>query len=158
MKANAAPSPDLFAQIAGAVPGDVMAGLSALAAGPPLWPVDVARWAEIITTVTAFAERWDGQARACGWLALALYGLHQRAPWSNLAAMGAAFLFARRGDRVLEVEASAILLVSRLGSRLRMYRMAPDADAVLAWELRAHEGRTPIISAAQGAGVPRVGA
>jgi hypothetical protein len=112
-----------------------MAGLSALAAGPPLWPVDVARWAEIITTVTAFAERWDTQARACGWSALALYGLHQRAPWSNLAAMGAAFVAARRGDRVLEVEAGVILLASRLGSRLRMYRSEPDPDSVLAWSL-----------------------
>jgi hypothetical protein len=85
--------------------------------------------------VTAFSERWDSQARACGFSALALYGLHQRAPWSNLAAMGAAFLFARRGDRVLEVEAGVILLMSQLGNRLRLYRVAPDPDAVLAWEL-----------------------
>jgi hypothetical protein len=83
--------------------------------------------------VTAFAERWDGQARACGWSALALYGFHQRGPWSNLAAMGAAFVAARRGDRVLEVGAGAILTVTRLGSsRLRIYRSEPDPDT---WEL-----------------------
>jgi len=63
MKAYAVPAPDLFTPSTGAADADVLAGLSALAARPPLWPVDVTRWSQVLATVTAVAE----QALACGW-------------------------------------------------------------------------------------------
>jgi hypothetical protein len=126
---------DLFAPIAGDVDSDVVAGLAALMHAPPLWDTGAARWFDIVSAVRTFAQRHGGQARDCGWPALCLYGLHPRAPWVNLAACGAAWLVARAGYQVLAVGRDDILVVARSASRLRIYRAAPDPDAVLAWEI-----------------------
>jgi hypothetical protein len=109
--------------------GEVLGGLERLA-DRPLW--STTRWAEDLAAAKAFAQRW---CSACGWSRLDLWGVHPRAPGKRLAAMGAAILACRRGDRVLEVDAGAILVVTRLGSRLRVYRAAPDPERVLAWSL-----------------------
>ena len=116
----------------------VVRGLQVLAGGPPLWPEDLVTWPMVVASVKAFAERWDGEARACGWPALSLYGLHRRAPWANLAAMGAAFVLARVGSRASAINGCAIETGSATGMPLRVYRTEPEPAAVLAWELRRH--------------------
>jgi hypothetical protein len=44
-----------------------MAGLNVLSRSPPLWPIGADRWSVAVVAVRAFAERWDSEARACGW-------------------------------------------------------------------------------------------
>jgi hypothetical protein len=93
---------------AGAVPSDVARGLDLLERSPPLWPVDAATWAAVVASVSAFADRWDGQARDAGWSDLDLYGLHRFAPYANLSAMGAAFCAAADRRRLARVRARAL--------------------------------------------------
>jgi hypothetical protein len=113
--------------------GDVLAGLDRLARSPPLW--SCADWPAMVDRAKAFAGRWSEPAQACGWSRLDLWSVHRRAPGARLASLGAAIIAARRGDRVVELDAAAILVVTRLGSRLRIYRTAPDPERVLAWRL-----------------------
>jgi hypothetical protein len=136
----AKPAFDLFAATAArqndaaAAPAEVLAGLDILAARrPPLWPVAPDRWLNIVDAVRSFAERWHAAARACGWSDLELYGLHRRAPYANLAAMGAAWLIAKSGHAVVEMNRDAITVVTVSSSRLRLYRRPIDADARLPW-------------------------
>ena len=67
--------PDLFSLLARELPPDVVRGLELLASSPPLWPIGKAAWLSVVDHVKAFACRWDGQARACGWPDLELYAL-----------------------------------------------------------------------------------
>jgi hypothetical protein len=126
---------DLFDQ-AVEPPDDVLRGLELVASSPPLWPVGAVRWAMVLNAVGGFASRWDGQARACGWSTLSLYGLNPTAPYANLAGMGAAWLVARRLEvRVIAIDAEAIHLSAPTGSRLRLLRLAPSGESVAAWSL-----------------------
>jgi hypothetical protein len=112
------------------------AGMRLLArSAPAAWPTDrLAQWPALVDRVLVFERCWGDQARAAGWSTLQLYGLHRRAPWSNLAGMGAAFLVAIGGHTVIGLSSKAIAIAApTTGSRLRIYRRAPDADAVLAW-------------------------
>jgi hypothetical protein len=120
---------------AGGLPADVVRGLDRLTQSPPLFPVDEATWRGVVGSVTDFAARWDGQARAAGWDSLALYGLHPGAPYARLAAMGAAFLIARAGLRTVAVSGEAIAVASYTGAHQRIYRTRLDPDTVPAWEL-----------------------
>lgn len=127
---------DLFDQAA-EPPDDVVRGLALVGSSPPLWPVGAVRWAMVLNAVGGFASRWDGQARAAGWSTLQLYGLHQAAPYANLAAMGGAWLMARSGHlRVLAIDAEAIHISTLSGSRLRLFlpRHA-EVASVAAWSL-----------------------
>ena len=77
-----------------------------------------------------------GEAHTSGSaLALQLYGLHRRAPYANLAGMGAAFVVARCGHHVVDVTADAIHVRSPAGSGLRIDRREPEGQTVLAWSL-----------------------
>ncbi len=131
------PAPDLFSietPIAGTAELDtVVAGLDQLARSPPLW--STTKWADELTAARAFAGRWQAPALACGWTLLDLWGAHPRAPAARLACLGAGWIVARSGHHVLEADTGAIRVVTRLGSRLRIYRTEPDPGAVLAWEL-----------------------
>lgn len=89
--------------------------------------------------VRSFAERWDAQARSAGWQSIELYSLHRVSPFANLAAMGAAFLVARSGDRVAAID-DAIILRSVTGAVVRIRHSVPDPAAVLAWSLCAQSG------------------
>ncbi len=51
----------------GGLPIDVAVGLDLLSRSPPLWPIDADEWSAAVATVWAFADRWDGLARAAGW-------------------------------------------------------------------------------------------
>jgi hypothetical protein len=93
----------------------------------------------VFAGVIAFAVRWDGLSRGCGWSPLELYGLHRRAPWSNLAGMGAAFLIAIGGHTVIGIGAEAIAVATPTGSRLRIFRRPPDSLSAPAWELERPE-------------------
>ncbi len=129
------------------LPADVAAGLARLERPPAPWPVDRhGQWPVLIAGARAFARRWDRTARKCGWTSLQLYGLHRRAPWANLAGMGAAFLVAGSGrpapflvelagGPATSVDKDAVVLVTPTGSRLRIYRRPPDPEALLAWQL-----------------------
>jgi hypothetical protein len=103
--------------------------------GPPAgWPADrLAIWPFVLDELAAFERAWGESARRTGWDDLSLYGLHPRAPYEDVAAMGAAFLVALSGWQVIAVGPGAIELVSRTGSRLKIYRRAPDPAAGLAW-------------------------
>jgi hypothetical protein len=84
--------------IAADLPVDVAAGLELLAScSAPLWPISAEDWALAVARARAFAEAWDSAARAAGWSALDLYGVHPRAPYARLTAMGAVWLIARSG-------------------------------------------------------------
>jgi hypothetical protein len=126
------------------LPVDVAAGLAHLAAAPPLWRVDAAHWVDLIARVTAFAWRWDAPARAAGWTTLDLYGADRRAPGARVGSLGAAFLVARSAHSVLEVGRDAITVVTRAGSRLRIFRRAPDPDCAVAWDLCRTQPNPPI--------------
>ena len=120
-------------ELAGPLPADLVAGLER---SPPRWPVDRATWAGVVADVAAFAERWDSQARAAGYSDLELYGLHRSAPYTNLSAMGAAWVMARGGFAAIAVTADAIAMRSRTGATLRIRRFAISPDAVLPWSFR----------------------
>jgi hypothetical protein len=140
MKPNRRGAADLLTPIdpgAQNVPDYVAAGLEQLAAAAPtLWPIEqLARWPSVVDRVMAFRRQCDRPARAAGWDDLSLYGLHRRAPYANVAAMGAAFLAALNSWHVIGVGADAIAIVSPAGSRLKIYREPPDPDAVVAWSL-----------------------
>ena len=92
----------------------------------PLWPIGAAEWSRAVAGVQAFAERWDGAARAAGWSLLELYGVHRRAPYARLSTMGAAWLVARARYRAVSVDAAAIAVTSPAGNRLRIDRSLPD--------------------------------
>jgi hypothetical protein len=126
---------ELFRPNSDALPDDVARGLVMLAASPPLWPVPLAQWLSVVDNVRAFAERWDGQSRACGWSTLLFYGLHRRAPYARLQAMGAAWLLATSRHRAIAVDASAIELRSTTGAQLRIYLPVVEPEAVPAWSL-----------------------
>lgn len=121
------------------VPDRISVGLARLEAAPvPAWPLDqAARWPAAIDRVRAFAGQWDGAARACGWEDVSLYGLHRRAPYANLATMGAAFVIAlgQHPPLVTAVTSESIAVIMPTSSRLRVYRCSPDPDAVPAWSL-----------------------
>jgi hypothetical protein len=59
----------------GALPDELVRELELLMSAPPLWPVDGARWAAVVASATAFARRWDGQARGHGWSPLVVVRL-----------------------------------------------------------------------------------
>jgi hypothetical protein len=118
-------------------PADVARGLDLLAAAVPLWPIDRTRWTALVDTVAVFALRWDRRARACGWCSLSLYGLHRRAPASNLAAMGGAWVLASVHHRAVVVGPDAIVTETPTGARLKFYRRPLNPAAVLAWSLCA---------------------
>lgn len=125
-------------ELSAAIAIDVAAGLDLLTRSPPLWPVEADDWTLAIVRAHSFAERWDALARSAGWSTLDLYGMHRRAPYARLTAMGAAWLVARSsGHNAIAVTADAITLATLTGARLRIYRTAPDPDAVLAWTLVA---------------------
>jgi len=133
------PARDLFGLSAAALPAK--AGLRLLARSPPAaWPTDrLALWPTVVDRALAFERCWGDQARSVGWTELDLYGLHQRAPWPNLSAMGAVFLVAIGGHAVIRVNAEAIeIAVQTTGSRLRIVRRPPDPASVLAWQLPAN--------------------
>ena len=111
---------------------EALAGIAQLRSSPPLWPVGFERWCDILAAVEAFERQHGPIARARGWSQTQLYGLHQRAPYARLSAMGAAWVIARTGHRVLEVDHIGMLLVTRTSARLRIVRAAPEG-AMLAW-------------------------
>jgi len=79
--------------------------------------------------------RWHGPAATAGWSLPELYGLDADAPRARVSRMGGAFLACLRGHCVVGVDATAIHMVTRTSSRMRIYRGEPDAAAVLAWTL-----------------------
>jgi hypothetical protein len=114
------------------LPDDVAAGLEQLAASPPLWAYRRRGWVDLIARVQAAALRWDVPVRSAGWSTLDLYGL-PRAPCARVDAMGAFFLVARPGDRVV-LAVDAMEVRTRSGARLRVYRRhEPHPQAVLPW-------------------------
>jgi hypothetical protein len=118
-----------------APPDDVTRALEFLARSPPLWPIGAGRWLVIFERMEALAWRHDAEARAAGWSSMQMYGLHRHAPYARLDAMGAAWLLARRGDRVIAIDPEKIIVASAAGARLRLFRADPHPDSVLAWKL-----------------------
>jgi hypothetical protein len=120
----------------------VLAGLTRLADGPPLWGTRL-EWCELVEAVRSFEIRWGGHSKAGGapspgppggrLLGFGAWTL--RRPRVRLSRMGAAFLVSLRGHRVIDVDANAVTMVTRTSARLRAYRAEIDADAVLAWSI-----------------------
>jgi hypothetical protein len=127
---------DLF-ETPTAVPDDVIIGLSVLLDRPPLWPISGPAWIEAVGVVRGFAERWHGEAHAAGWGVLALYGLHHSSPFANISAMGAAWVLARSGHRVVAVLPDVIRLKTRTAAALGIYRPELDRGAALPGAMRA---------------------
>ena len=129
-------APDLFGlPEIGHVPDDVARGLATLAVGAPIGSIGANWWAEVVTSVQAFAAVHDATARRHGWSSPGLYGLSQLAPWADVSRMGAAWIVARSGHRVAGIDGDGILLISPNGARLRIYRVEPDECTVAAWAL-----------------------
>lgn len=122
---------------------DPAAGLELLARSRPLWRIGVAAWSYAVASVRAFAEAWDGRARAAGWTAIELYRLHCRAPYARLAAMGAAWLIARSGHRAVGVDAGAIVVGTHAGNRRAstMPRSIPAPRSRGPWQLEQKKAR-----------------
>jgi hypothetical protein len=89
----------------------------------------------MVTSVQVFAAVHDATARRHGWSSPGLYGLSRLAPWADVSRMGAAWIVARSGHRVAGIDGDGILLISPNGARLRIYRVAPDEHAAVAWAL-----------------------
>jgi len=117
---------------------DAIVGLELLARSPPLWPAGPETWRLTLAYVRDFTEQWDARVRAVSWSNITLYGIHKSEPASRLSAMGAAWIAARAAHTVVGIEpgSGAIILATRAGSRLRVYRTAPDPDGVLPWLAR----------------------
>jgi hypothetical protein len=101
----------------------------------------------MIAIVKRFELAWGDPARALRWSDLSIYGLHRCAPYGNLAGMGAAWVAARGGHRVVAVSEEAIVIKTITDARQRFVRRPPDPDSVPASELagcalrvRAHQG------------------
>jgi hypothetical protein len=132
-EAGLAPLDAAIEQHTGAPP-EIITGLDLLASLAPLWPQRAEAWRLTLAHVRDFAERWDHRARLAGWCDVTLYGVHRSAPGANYSALGAAWLAARSAHTVMAIEeAGTILLATRGGARLRIYRTQPDPAAVLPW-------------------------
>jgi hypothetical protein len=88
---------------------------------------------EFLARLRAFEEPWCARAKPAGWTVLQLYGLDPVAPRARIGRMGAAFLACLRGHQVAEVDRRAVAMVTRTGSRLRLYQDEVDAGVVRAW-------------------------
>ena len=133
---TATPTPaDLF-ETPTAVPDDVIIGLSVLLDRPPLWPISGPAWVDAVRAVRAFADRWHGEAAAAKWSTLALYGLHPTSPFANISAMGAAWVLARSGHRVVAVLPDVIRLKTRTAATLGIYHPERGRGAALPWAIR----------------------
>jgi hypothetical protein len=121
-----------FPPLVGPVPDEVLAGLGKLAGGPPLWSTEH-EWTELVDRVRAWTCRWHGPAAAAGWTTLQLFGLNSVEPHARLQHMGGAFLACRSDCQTIGVDSTAIILVVRTSSRMRVYK--PAAGGVLAWGL-----------------------
>jgi hypothetical protein len=127
----ARPDPDLFTErdyfglptSGGAVPDEVLAGLGKLAGGPSLWGIEH-EWLELVDRVRAWTCRWYGPATAAGWTAVQLFGLSADAPQVRRDLMGGAFLACRPDCQTIAVDSTAITLVVRTSSRMRVYKPA----------------------------------
>jgi hypothetical protein len=87
------------------------------------------RWDLLLGDAENFLTRWGSTARALGWTALDLYGVHPIAPAARFDVMG--FLFLVQGGSVPIITAHSASIHRRTGARLT-YRRKPDiADAVL---------------------------
>jgi hypothetical protein len=130
-------APDLFTPLAcDAVDLDVMLGFDTLMRPAPLWPMDRGIfWADVVARARAFAVRWVGPCRAYGWAKLELYGVDRNTPGARLSNFGVAWLVAGSAYHVLEASPNVITVTTRSASRLSIYKLPPDPDAVLAWEL-----------------------
>jgi hypothetical protein len=117
----------------------VAAGLGLLAHHPPLWG-DASSWAELLSALRAFHDRWTAPARAAGWSDVQLFGLDPVAPRARLSRTGGAFLASLPGRQVLGVDTRRIALVTRTSARLGVY--CPEAGGVLAWEISFSRGAT----------------
>jgi hypothetical protein len=115
----------------------VAAGLGLLAHHPPLWG-DASSWAELLSALRSFHDRWTTPARAAGWSDVQLFGLDPVAPRARLSRMGGAFLACLPGRQVLGVDTQRIALVTRTSAPLSVY--CPEAGGVLAWELCSSAG------------------
>jgi hypothetical protein len=128
-----APLDAAIEQRAGAL-REIHVGLRLLRAAAPIFPgMGPEVWRLVLAYITDFARDWDGLARAAGWSSLQLYGLHPIAPAARLSVMGAAWVAARSAHKVIAIEAAAIVVATQTGGRLRIYRTAPDPEAVLPW-------------------------
>jgi hypothetical protein len=97
-----------------------------------LWG-DPSSWTELLVALRAFHDRWTAPARAAGWSDVHLFGLDPVAPRAKLQHTGGAFLACRPDSQTIAVDNTAITLVVRTSSRMRVYK--PADGGVLAWEL-----------------------
>jgi hypothetical protein len=99
----------------------------------PDW-MTLSRWAEMLSDVDAFLDRWGNVSRRLGWSALDLFGVHPAAPASRFDAMGLFLLIG--GGEVIALTASSATIRRRSGAVLT-YRRSDRGEAVLMSKVRS---------------------
>lgn len=96
-----------------------------------------AAWQRMLDDAEQFMDRWATQAAALGWHDWEVWGVHRRAPWRRVDAMGLVPLL--RGTRLTALTASEAVLVTATGARQTHHRRLHDplhpAERALVWEL-----------------------
>ena len=127
--------------------------MASLAALDPPGGITLARWAALAATSTYLLQSRGAELHRAGWDALDLFGLHRRAPATNPAGWGLAWLLGAAGE-VLDVAIDAVGMRREPdGARLTFRRSdrAARAGVMPAWAL---DGGSANHSAAERDGTP----
>lgn len=119
------------------VPAAWREGVASLAALTPPSGITPARWAALAATSTYLLQSHGPELHRAGWDALDLFGLHRRAPATNPAGWGLAWLLGAAGE-VMDVTSDAVGMRRRPdGARLAFRRNegAVRAGVAPAWAL-----------------------
>jgi hypothetical protein len=101
----------------------------------PQWPKD--RWRQLMSDASAFLAEWGEAAAMLGWTTYELFGVHCRAPYARLDALGLVPLL--NGSRVTELSATRAVIRLESGGELT-YRRKPqthwprEAERALVWD------------------------
>ncbi len=112
-------------------------GVALLAALPPPGGITPARWAALAATSTYLLQSHGAELHRAGWDTLDLFGLHRRAPATNPAGWGLAWLLGAAGE-VLDVAVNTVgMRRGPDGARLTFRRgcKAARAGVVPAWAI-----------------------
>ena len=130
------------------VPAAWCEGVACLHGIPPPGGITPARWAALAATSTYLLQSHGAELHRAGWDALDLFGLHRRAPGTNPAGRGLAWLLGAAGE-VLDVAVDAVgMRCGPDGARMTFRRSgrAARAGVAPAWAL---DGESASHSAAE---------
>lgn len=131
------------------VPAAWREGVASLLAFDPPGGITLARWAALAATSTYLLQSHGAKLHRTGWDALDLFGLHRRAPATNPAGWGLAWLLGAAGELLYVAPGAVGMRRGPDGARLTFRRsgQAARAGVAPAWEVAANARRSSGLAA-----------